>query len=250
MPAPVAGTDTALTALTALTAPKPHEFDGFEPLAVADEQFAALPLFSTEALLWPPSPPVASAEASPDLPVVAAHALSSLPVQYAVAGPVSPEVALLVASPPLASWFWVMSPPSDVLSLFDVTSFVDVELPEVALPEVSPSSSPPPELLLVASLPLFESPPVASELLLLDALPLPDTLASLVPPLPPCADDSASPDLPDFAVTPESSPLLEPLLDAPLTCLQSLPAAELEDASAHPVVPDVAWLEASPPLAS
>lgn len=109
MPAPVAGTDTACTALTALTAPPiAQEFDAAEPLAVADEQLAALPLLLTEALLCPPLPPAESADALPDLPVVAVQSPSPLPFflfeeQSAVALPVFPEVAELSASPPLAS---------------------------------------------------------------------------------------------------------------------------------------------------
>jgi len=105
MPAPVAGTDTPPTALTADTAPTapPHEFERAELLALADEQFTALPLLSMEALLWPPLPPTESADALPDLPVVAVQSPSLSRPHSAVALPVCPEVAVLRASPPLAS---------------------------------------------------------------------------------------------------------------------------------------------------
>jgi hypothetical protein len=89
--------------------------------------------------------------------------------------------------------------------LLDVVSDDDVASPDVAVPEVSPSLSPP-ELLFEAELSLLASPPVASELLLLLALPLLDTLASLWPPFPPLAEELASPEFPDCAVVSPSPP--------------------------------------------
>jgi len=69
--------------------------------------FDALPLSDTPAVLWPPFPPVADAVASPELPDVALVVPLSPPppLELAVALPVGPEVAELLASPPLASWF-------------------------------------------------------------------------------------------------------------------------------------------------
>jgi len=69
--------------------------------------FDALPLSDTPAVLWPPLPPVVDAVASPELPDVALVVPLSPPplLELAVALPVGPEVAELLASPPLASWF-------------------------------------------------------------------------------------------------------------------------------------------------
>lgn len=152
--------------------------------------------------------------------------------EFAHASPVLPDRAVLVASPPFASWSWLMSPPSAELLLFDSDVDVAFEFPDVALPDVSLSSSPP-ELLLAALLAASALPEEAFELLLFEALPLLDTLALLCPPLPPHADAEASPEFPDLAVV---SPSLLPL--------------PLELAVALPVGPEVAELVASPPLAS
>jgi len=155
-----------------------------------------------------------------------------LPAEAAQASPVLPERAVLFASPPLASWSWLMSPPSAELLLVAVASAEELALPDVAEPFESPSS-PPPVVLLSAELLLRASPDVASVLLLFEAFPLPATCAWLWPPLPPLADASASPELPERAVvSPSSSP------------------PPLELAVALPVGPVVAVLAALPPLAS
>jgi len=147
---------------------------------------------------------------------------------------VLPERAVLVASPPLASWSWLMSPPSDELLLVAVAFEVESAVPDVAEPFESPSS-PPPVVLLSAELLLPASPDVAFELLLFEALPLSEILAALWPPLPPVAEAVASPEFPDLAVVSPSFSSLPP---------------PLEDAVALPVGPEVALLVASPPLAS
>jgi hypothetical protein len=94
--------------------------------------FVALPLSETLALFEPPLPPCAVALASPELPE---RADESPPELVEVALPVSPEVALLVALPPLAFWVCVTSPPSELLLLFAVDEFEDLHVPELELPE-------------------------------------------------------------------------------------------------------------------
>jgi hypothetical protein len=121
-----------------------------------------------------------------------------------------------------------MSPPWELESLFDVVSEEAVDEPDVALPEVFPESSPPEPLdVFDAELLPCAEPPEAFELLLFVALPLPETFALFEPPLPPCEEASALPELPEVAD--ESPPEL------------------VEEAL--PVVPEVAWLVASPPFA-
>lgn len=195
------------------------------PRAVELLLFVELPLPSTAALFDPPLPPVAFAFASPESPDCAFA--SPLPELFADALPVLPDPAVLVASPPLASWFWVTSPPSALELLFDVVLEEAVDEPEVALPEGSPE--PPPELdVFFAELSPDAEPPVAFELLLFVALPLPETLALFEPPLPPCEAALALPESPEVA---EASP------------------PELV-AVAPPVLPEEAVLVASPPFAS
>jgi hypothetical protein len=126
-----------------------------------------------------------------------------------------------------------MSPPWELLSLFDVVSELESALSDEAVPVVSPSSPEPCELLL-AELDALESPPEALELLLFVEFPLPDTLASLEPPFPPADDAFASPELPEVAVVSPPPPF---------------PVYELF-AVASPVLPDVELLVASPPFAS
>jgi hypothetical protein len=125
-----------------------------------------------------------------------------------------------------------MSPPSELLSLFDVVSELESALPDVAVPVVSPSSSPEPCELLLASLDALESPPVALELLSFVEFPLPLTFASLEPPFPPVEDALASPELPEVAVA------------SPASLLPELFAV------ASPVLPEEEVLVASPPFAS
>lgn len=211
-----------------------------EPPPLASELLLleALPLPSTLASLLPPLPPLAPALASPESPdcasasplpeAVPPFVLSQFPLEllvYASAHPVLPERAVLVASPPSASWFCVTSPPSAELSLFDVVVELDLAFPDVAEPDGSCS---PDDVVFFASLCASEPPPLALDVLLFEALPLSSTLASLRPPLPPLALAFASPESPDSAL---ASPLPE-LADAP------------------PVPPDVAVLVASPPFAS
>jgi len=98
-----------------------------------------------------------------------------------------------------------MSPPSELLLLVDLASELEVAVPDLAVPVVSPSSSPDPFDSLLAVLLASASPPLASALLLLLALPLPDTLASFVPPLPPVELAFASPELPEVAEVSPSS---------------------------------------------
>jgi len=152
-------------------------------------------------LLLPPLPPTAPASALPDLPLVAEQ--SSSPLQLASAFPVRPEVADASASPPFASWSCEMSPPSDELLFVARASAEEFAPPDVAFPEVSSSLSSP-EVVLEACDPLFASPARALALELLEALPLPFTLASLEPPLPPVEEASASPELPERAVVSSS----------------------------------------------
>ncbi len=144
-----------------------------------------------------------------------------------------PDRDVLLASPPFASWFWVTSPPLELESLFAVAVEEALDLPEVALPEVSPESSPlePLDVFDAELLPDAE-PPEAFELLLFVALPLPETLALFEPPFPPFAELVALPELPEVA---EVSPL---------------PPEPVEVEFAFPVLPEVAELSALPPLAS
>jgi hypothetical protein len=146
---------------------------------------------------------------------------------------VLPERAVLVASPPLASWSCDTSPPCALESFVAVEEEEAVELPECAVPEVSPeSSSPEPFEVFFAELSPDAEPPEAVELLLFVALPLPETLALFEPPFPPFAELCALPELPEVA---EVSPL---------------PPEPADVAVAPPVEPEVALLVALPPFAS
>jgi hypothetical protein len=112
--------------------------------------------------------------------------------------------------------------------LFAVVVEEALDSPEVAWPEVSPELSPlePLDVFFAELLPCAE-PPEAFELLLFVALPLFETLALFEPPLPPCEEAWALPELPEVAD--ESPPELVEL--------------------ALPVLPEVAVLVASPPFA-
>ena len=156
----------------------------------------------------------------------------------AVAEPVFPDSASLVALPPLAlfCWVWVTLPPAAeelFVALADDTAF---EPPDFAVPPVLEPELPVPLLLELPSAappPLLPEPDLAPELLLFTALPLFETLWLAEPPLPPTEELLALPELPDFAVD-VSAPFSDPL---------SLLAF------AGPVWPDEALLQALPPLA-
>jgi len=144
---------------------------------------------------------------------------------------VLPLRAVLFASPPLASWSCDTSPPCALELFVAVALELAVELPERAVPEVSPeSSSPEPFEVFLADVSPDAEPLEAVELLLFVALPLPDTLAVFEPPLPPFAELVALPELPEVA---EVSPPPEPV----------------DVAVAEPVLPEVALLVALPPFA-
>jgi hypothetical protein len=97
--------------------------------------FVALPLPLTLALFEPPFPPFAEEDALPELPEVAEVSPPPEPVLVAVALPVLPEEAALLALPPLACWLCFTSPPLELLLLFAVELPEDVHSPELALPE-------------------------------------------------------------------------------------------------------------------
>jgi len=204
------------------------------PWALALLLLLALPLSLASASFVPPLPPVELALASPELPEVAVVSPPTPPPpeSVAVAAPVLPVPAVLLALPPLASWSCDTSPPLELELFVAVVVEEAVELPERAVPEVSPESSSPElfEAFLAELLPDAE-PPEAVVLLLFVALPLPETLALFEPPFPPVAELVAEPELPEVAE------VLPP------------PPEPVDVAVAPPVLPEVALLVALPPFA-
>jgi hypothetical protein len=171
---------------------------------------SALPLFETLWLAEPPLPPTEELLALPELPDVAVDLPAPFPDPLsllAFAGPVWPDEASLQALPPLAlfCWFWFWFPPwADELLVAEASDSA-LELPEVAVPPVlEPEPGPLLELLefaFAAPLLLVAPPEFAFELLLLLlALPLPETLWLTDPPSPPVAELLVDPELPDVAV--------------------------------------------------
>jgi len=108
--------------------------DESPPEAVELLLFVALPLPETLAVFEPPFPPRAELDVLPELPEVAEVSPPPEPADVAVAPPVEPEVALLVALPPFADWFWLVSPPEELLLFVAVASLEESQLPDVAVP--------------------------------------------------------------------------------------------------------------------
>ncbi|MBV8301916.1 MAG: hypothetical protein JOY68_08330 [Candidatus Dormibacteraeota bacterium] len=173
-----------------------------EPPAL--EQFAALPLPDADWPALPPAPPPAALIAPPELVAPAPHELlPELLLEVHFAEPSLPDSAPDQASPPLLSSFCdCFTDPSAELSLPAVVSDVALDEPDVA------DSDPPPEPLLDALLLLEVSPPVASAVLPLAALPLPSAFWLELPPAPPVAPLVADPEFHALAV--------ELLLSSPL----------------------------------
>jgi len=180
----------------------------------ADEQLSALLLFVTDWLRLPALPPEAAAELPPVLPVVAVVVPGPPPL--AVAAPLGSLLTVAEPSPPLQlqPWSWSIAPPVEELLLSALELAEAVGSPEVALPL---------PLLLAVELALAELPlPGSLALLLLAALPEPETSCFRLPPLPPDEVALLPPVLPLVASV---SPLVPPVaLASPLSALDVVAA--------------------------